>query len=48
MHNFDWSQFTLFDHLIACLLLVGYIAFSAFLPLAFIAAYITLVRGGDL
>ncbi|MGD6595744.1 hypothetical protein [Xanthomonas citri] len=48
MHNLDWSQFTLLDHLIACLLLVCDVAFAVFLPLAFIAAFITFARGGDL
>ncbi|WP_372172641.1 hypothetical protein [Xanthomonas axonopodis] len=48
MHNLDWSQFTFLDHLIACLMIVGYVAFAVFVPLALVAAFVTLVREGDL
>ncbi len=32
MHNLDWSQFTVFDHLIACLMIAGFVLFAVFVP----------------
>ncbi len=48
MHNLDWSQFTVFDHLIACLMIAGFVLFAVFVPLALVSAFVTFVRECDL